>query len=256
MKFSALLAIPALLAMVACSSHQPISTPKNSLSQYDWTLKSATDRKDKSLPAFATAGSVLSSVVLKIDAGSFTAMTGCNQLSGNYVLDSNRFTSSALTQSLKACAPNLMAQEEAVRELFANTVKLAVSYKVPEQLVLTTKEGNTWIFAGTETPEAKYGSGGQQMFLEVSPLRESCSHPLIPTYQCLKVRDLTYDTSGMKTNVGNWYYLYEDIQGYDHKDGIRTVLRLKKFIRTDVPSDVSREALVLDMVVESEIVRR
>ena len=254
MKLAALFAVPALIALVSCSSHEPISTPKKSLSQYDWTLKSATDRHGNRLPAFANTAAVPDAVVLKLDAGSFSVASGCNHLAGNYVLDTNRFTASKLTQSLKACSPNLMAQEDAVRNLFAHTVRLAVSYKVPEQLILTTKDGNTWIFAGNLTPEAQYGGGGQKVFLEVAAARESCSHPSVPSYQCLRVRDLTYDTQGGRTNVGNWYYLYEDIQGYDHKPGVRTVLRLKKFARHNAPTNAAQEVLVLDMVVESEIV--
>lgn len=252
MKLKFFLLVPIILSLIACSSHQPISSSKHSLSQYDWTLKSATDRSDKPLAAFSGQAAVLSAVVLKIDAQSFSIATGCNNLRGNYVLDSNRFTSSNLVGTLKACTPNLMAQEESVKKLFANTVKLSVSYKVPEQLVLSTREGDTWVFAGNLTPEAKYGAG-QTVFLEVASYRENCSHPTIPTYKCLKVRDLTYDTAGSKTNIGNWYYLFEDIQGYEHKDGLRTVLRLKKFVRENVAADVSKEALVLDMVVESSV---
>lgn len=252
MNLKSLLLVPALMALVACGSHQPISSSKHSLSQYDWTLKSAVDRSDKTLPAFSGQAAVPSAVVLKIDAGSFNVATGCNNLKGNYVLDGNRFTSSKLVGTLKACAPNLMAQEASVKKLFADTVKLSVSYKAPEQLVLKTREGETWIFAGNLTPEAKYGEG-QKVFLEVAPYRESCSHPTIPTYKCLKVRDLTYDTAGVKTNIGNWYYLFEDIQGYEHKDGLRTVLRLKKFVRDNVGAGVAQEALVLDMIVESAV---
>lgn len=256
MKLAALMMLPAALTLVACSSHQPISNAKHSLSQYDWTLKSVTDRNNHGVPTFTGSGAVPSAVVLKLDKDVFNISTGCNNLRGNYVLDQNRLTSSNLVGTLKACQPNLMAQEGGVKKLFSDTVRVAVNYDVPEQLVLTGKNGDTWIFAGTLTPEATYGSAGQKVFLEVAPYRESCSHPVIADFKCLKVRDLTYDTQGIKTNVGNWYYLYEPIQGYEHKDGVRTVLRLKKFIRQNAPADVSQVALVQDMVVESEVVPR
>ena len=54
-------------------------------------------------------------------------------------------------------------------------------------------------------------------------------------------------------NVGQ--PLDQDIEGYTHEDGVRNVLRLKRYTVKNPPADGSSIGYVLDMVVESELVR-
>ena len=48
---------------------------------------------------------------------------------------------------------------------------------------------------------------------------------------------------------------YGDIEGYAHEAGIRNVLRVKRYTIKNPPADGSSLAYVLDMVVESGIVK-
>ena len=73
--------------------------------------------------------------------------------------------------------------------------------------------------------------------------------------QCLKVRSVQYDSRGLKTEVGPWQLFYTEIEGYRHEPGVRNVLRVQRYERKQVPADASRYVYVLDMVVESEIVK-
>ncbi|MFC7207734.1 DUF4377 domain-containing protein [Comamonas endophytica] len=96
---------------------------------------------------------------------------------------------------------------------------------------------------------------GEKIFLEVAPERVACQHPQMPLYRCLQVRALEYDAQGLKTRVGAWENWYGEIQGYAHQPGVRNVLRVMRYPKAGAPADASAYAYILDMTVESEIVR-
>jgi hypothetical protein len=92
------------------------------------------------------------------------------------------------------------------------------------------------------------------MFLEVASQRAECSHPLIPDYQCLRVREVAYGEDGLRSGEpGEWQLLYEDIEGFEHQPGVRNVVRVYRYNRDPVPADASSIVYVHDMTVESAI---
>src|SRR3546814_17623082 len=92
--------------------------------------------------------------------------------------------------------------------------------------------------------------------MEIAPQRIDCNHPMMPDYKCLQVREIRYDDSGVKQPPGEWEAFYGDIEGFEFCAGERKVLRLKKFDKPDpVPAVASPVAYVLDMVVESALVK-
>ncbi len=91
------------------------------------------------------------------------------------------------------------------------------------------------------------------MFLEIAPQSKPCTHPLVPNRQCLQVREVHFDDKGLRTGEQEgWQPLYQDIEGFDHVEGTRNVVRLKRYTMRNPPADASSVAYVLDMVVESE----
>jgi hypothetical protein len=66
---------------------------------------------------------------------------------------------------------------------------------------------------------------------------------------------MQYSSQGIKQSAGEWQNYYGSIEGYTHQDGVRNVLRIKRFTRDQAPADASKHIDVLDMTVESEIVR-
>lgn len=111
---------------------------------------------------------------------------------------------------------------------------------------------------GKPTPATRYGSAGEQAFLEVAPQKVACNHPLMRDAMCLRVRDLRYDADGRKQAAGDWRVLQGRIEGYAHEAGIRNVLRVQRYSMArngQLPADAPSHALVLDMVVESERMR-
>ena len=106
---------------------------------------------------------------------------------------------------------------------------------------------------GEATPQTRYGSEGEVKFLEVAAKTVKCSHPLIPGYQCLQVRERRYDDAGLQlATQDTWHPLYQPIEGFVHHDGVRTVLRVKQYEWKNPPADAPSTVYVLDMVVEQD----
>ncbi|KAG0930053.1 hypothetical protein G6F31_017142 [Rhizopus arrhizus] len=98
-----------------------------------------------------------------------------------------------------------------------------------------------------------YGSAGETIFLEVAAKKAECSHPMIPNYQCLMVRERRYNEAGVQQPTQDkWHPLYQSIEGFEHKDGVRTVLRVKRYDWKNPPADAPSKVYVLDMVVEQD----
>ena len=149
----------------------------------------------------------------------------------------------------------IMALEQKVAQRLPQASQWSIAQADPAQLTLSFKDGGQWLLDGQPTDATRYGSAGEQIFLEVASQRVTCSHPLIPQYQSLQVRRIEYDGQGSKTHVGSWENFYSEIQGYQHQPGVRNVLRIKRYQRQAPPADASAYVYVLDMTVESEIVR-
>ena len=125
------------------------------------------------------------------------------------------------------------------------------------QLVLTNAAGDRLVFHGTPTPATRFGGPAERVFLEVGPETRPCSHPLIPDKQCLQVREIKFDENGLRAGEpGEWQNFYEQIEGFTHQPGTRNVLRVDRYTLANPPADASANAYVLDMVVESETVKR
>jgi len=108
------------------------------------------------------------------------------------------------------------------------------------------------VFTPEPTAETRYGGPGETVFLEVAAQTKPCSHPLIPNMQCLQTREVAFDDKGLKQGTpGEFENFYGTIEGYTHEDGVRNVVRVKRYKIANPPADGSSVAYVLDMVVES-----
>ena len=131
-------------------------------------------------------------------------------------------------------------------------IALATEDGEPPRLALTAADGSKLSFNGEPTADTRYGGPGERMFLEVAAQRQPCNHPLIADMQCLQVREVFYNDTGIKSGEpGEWQPLYEDIEGYQHQPGIRNVVRVYRYHRDPAPADASSIVYVHDMTVES-----
>ncbi|NOZ97442.1 MAG: DUF4377 domain-containing protein, partial [Gammaproteobacteria bacterium] len=115
--------------------------------------------------------------------------------------------------------------------------------------------GQKYEFEGSMTPETKYQSQGEIIFLEISPETKQCTG--VGPQTCLQVREIKYDNKGIKTQVDkDWTLFYDQIEGYQHRDDQRVIIRVKRYERKNPAADQSKYAYVHDMTVEQEIVKK
>ena len=196
-------------------------------------------------------------IVLSFNPQGIYIDTGCNGAFGAVDIKGNTLslTPSNLASTMKLCSPDLMAQEKFAVGLFAQPVQISIDQTKPTQPVMTLKtaKGQSYQFIGTQTPETKYQSQAETIFLEVSPELKDCTG-MVPQ-KCLQVREIKYSDQGLKTSVGEWELFYDKIEGYEHNPNLRTVLRLKRFTIARPAADQSKYAYVHDMTIEQEIIR-
>lgn len=256
------------LALAACSSPPQGEPPAQAatapaatmaidakaLGANHWRLAEAHDAQGRALDALLVRADA--PVQLDFADGRVAVSNTCNRMGGGYAVEGNQLKFGRFASTMMACAdPKLAALDQEVGKRFEGA--LTAETPDPATLKLTTASGDVLVFTGEPTAEARYGGPGEQAFLEVAAETKPCSHPLIPDKQCLQVRELQYDEKGLKVGTpGEFQNFYGDIEGYRHEAGIRNVLRVKRFRIANPPADAPNQAYVLDMVVESENVRK
>ena len=261
--------LPLVLALAACTpSNPPVDPPPattsvpaarapagidaKTLLASHWQLTGAVDSAGKRIDALFPDPT--KPLQLDFTEGRVAVSGGCNQMGGGYALAGDRLSVGPLVQTKMFCGGGaLMAADEAISQRLAGEGSLAAGEG--GTLVLTTADGDRLTFTGAPTADARYGGEGERVFLEVAAQRVACPHAMIPDHRCLHVREIAYDDSGAVRKTGEWEFLYQEIEGYTHEPGVRNVLRLKRYKVPNPPADGSSIAYVLDMVVESEVVK-
>ncbi len=225
------------------------------LGDYHWRLSEASDAQGQRIEAlFARTDQPLQ---LDFRDGRLAVGNACNRMGGAYAASGDQLKLGDLVSTKMACAdPKLMALDEAVGRRLQGALTFALQADAQPRLTLTDAAGERLVFLGEPTADTYYGSPGETAFLEIAAQTKPCRRPLIPDQQCLQVREIRYDDQGIKTAPGAWQNFYSEIQGYTHEPGIRNVLRVKRYTVKNPPADGSSLAYVLEMVVESETVKR
>lgn len=214
-----------------------------------WRLDSATDASGKRLDAlFAREDKP---VTLDFQDGRIALSNTCNRMGGSYTLADGTLTVSPMASTMMACTDKaLMALDQAIGSRLEGALKTELAGE--GQLTLRTASGDVLVFTPEPTAETRYGGPGETVFLEVAAQTKPCSHPLIPNMQCLQTREVAFDDKGLKQGTpGEFENFYGTIEGYTHEDGVRNVVRVKRYKIANPPADGSSVAYVLDMVVES-----
>lgn len=226
------------------------------LPRYHWRLQEANAADGKRIDAlFVRADQPLT---LDFAEGRVGVGNTCNRMGGTYTLDGSTLTVARMVSTMMACADaGLMALDREAGSRLEGRLSAELQAGDNPRLTLTTANRDALVFAGEPTAATRYGSEGETVFLEVAAQSKPCSHPLIPDKQCLQVREIRYDANGLKQGAdGAFAHFYDAIEGYTHEDGVRNVLRVKRYRIQNPPADASAQAYVLDMVVESEMAPR
>lgn len=220
------------------------------LPAYYWTLEQATDRYgDHNQDLF---GGDTEPLQLRFKDNMLNVSGTCNRLSGPYNIKRNNLVAGNLMQTMMACEQQLMHREAGIKTYLNSPLEMTLeAHPHTPRLTLTSDEGGKLVLVGNATPETRYGNQGETLFMEVQAQTVACSHPLIPDYQCLQVRELTYDAQGRQTSNSDWTMLYQGIEGFDHQPGTRNVLRLQRFVVVNPRADQPGIAYVLDTVIET-----
>jgi heat shock protein HslJ len=229
----------------------PAEIPKvQTLEDHRWKLESATDRQSRPIAALEPAPG--RSIVLTFSGSRLHLQGGCNQLRGDYQINSEgQMKVGLMASTMMACEPALMQTDSVLAELLSKPVYITLANSTPPVLRLLSANTDLLVLIGQATPEALYGPG-TLMFLEIAAQPVACNNPLSGDTVCLQFRERRFDKQGLSVGTpGAWQPLYEKIEGYTHRPGERNVLRVKRF-----QSSQGKFVYVHDLTVESEVVSR
>lgn len=196
-------------------------------------------------------------IILSFSDQNLSIHTGCNNQGGSWKLNGQQLVTSALASTMKACEPALMKNEQFAANLLSDKsthFKLDTRSIEQPSLMLTNAAGQTFEFKGSMTPETKYQSQGEIIFLEIAPETKSCTG--VAPQTCLQVREIKYDDKGIKTQVDkDWSLFYDQIEGFQHRADQRVIVRVKRYERKNPAADQSKYVYIHDMTVEQEMVK-
>ena len=229
------------------------------LADYHWQLLSAKDKQGEPLSALeAIKDQVRLKFYLQQSTQYASFTVGCNSMSGNFTI-SNQQLKIGDVMSTEMYCEDLDPAERLMAQLMPGNSKLKLSVEnssksTTTQLLLTQEfaTGETLIWQGTATAEAKYQQQPDLVFWEVNHQLQDCPNPNQKT--CLKVRPVYYDEQGIKKGVGDWDIFVDNIEGYNHDSSVDTVLRLKRFTVDPVEVKGKQFVYVFDRIVESSVV--
>lgn len=243
------------LTLMACAQNAPntksVAADPALLKAYHWQLtdaRTATGQRINTL--FVQADKP---VQLDFDNNRVSVSNTCNRMGGGYAVNADKLQFGPLASTMMSCAnADLNRLDQEVGGRLQGNMRYRLQTSDQPQLMLTGAGGDKLVFTGIATPETRYGGSGETVFLEVAAKTKACNHPLIPNKQCLQVRQIQYDAKGLKTAQGNWQSFYQPIDGYTHQNGVRNILRVKRYQIANPPADAPNSAYVLDMVVETD----
>lgn len=226
------------------------------LGRYDWTLVSAVDSNNKSLaPLTAIKDQVTLNFAEQNGTNTVGFSVGCNRMGGSYEIASNILMVKDVISTQMFCQ-DLDAAEKLLSSVMQGDSQLSYTAgSVPVLTLIDSSRANkaTLVWQGKMKADAKYQQKGETIFWAVDHKAEPCANG--SSKKCLKVKPVTYNEQGVKTDEGSWMLFSGEIQGFTHDATQDQVLRLKRY--TVAPSDVKGKqfAYVLDMVVESQMVK-
>ncbi len=215
---------------------------------------------DKTLSAYQWSADTGAAkpLVLNFDTqGRLSISTSCNNMGSSWSVQNGTLVTGSMMATQMACTGDAMKQEALAGAIFqSGKVPFKLNLNNPEQptLTLTAADGQQYIFTGKMTPETKYQTQGETIFLEISPQTKSCIG--VAPQTCLQVREIKYADNGVKTQVDkDWTLFYNRIEGYSHNPNERQVVRIKRYELKNPAADQSKYAYVQDMIIEREAVK-
>ncbi len=254
------LGLPAMACMAQAAS-QPTPNRRSAdpalvrgLQSNLWTLQSATEGSGQPIDGLIVPGQAFT---MRFDGVRLSVQGGCNTMNGSWRLSpQGQLMIGRLAATMKACEAPLMKADAALSAVLAQHLQVELQPGPAPSLRLVSPSRQTLALTGKATPESLYGAA-TRIFLEVAAQTVPCQPGAGAPTQCLQVRERRFDKQGLRIEPpGEWRAFYGGIDGYTHTPGVRNVLRINRYKRSNVPADASAYVYVLDMVVESETVSK
>ena len=236
------------LALAACQSNGVIST----------NYTASTPKLDQVLSAYqweTTTNPNLKPIVLNFDPSNrLSISTSCNTLGSSWKINKNTLELGSGMGTLMACNPEATQQEQFAAQLLTDK-KLPFAIDMTNTnaptLTLTSAQGTTVSFTGKMTPEAKYQTPAETIFLEISPEVKNCTG--VAPQKCLLVREIKYNEKGLRTHIDkDWSLFYGSIENFKHRTDLQQIIRVKRYEIKNPAADQSKYAYIYDMTVESK----
>lgn len=246
------LSLATLLTACTTTSTQPSHVDKAEKADYSYIL--ASELKNYRW-AYQPSGTQ-EPIVLHFEKDQLHIDTGCNTMATTWEAKEQHLVVGEIMTTLKGCSAALTQQEGFAAGFFQNKntpFTVDIFDRSQPILTLTHTDGKDYKFIGTDTPEHKYQSQPDIIFMEVAAETKTCTG--VAVQQCLQVREIKYNESFSKSTVGDWQLFYGNIEGFKHDPNVRTVLRLKRFTIAKPAADQSKYAYVHDLTVEQELVK-
>ena len=196
-------------------------------------------------------------IVLHFAENRLSIETGCNNQGTSWKIEGGKLVTSNMMSTNMMCSPALMKQEAFSASLFQvgkTPFVLNTTDVENPTLTLVSPTGEKVTFLGKMTPETKYNTQAETIFLEISPETKKCVG--VAPQTCLQVREIKYADNGVKTQVDkDWTLFYSGIEGYTHSPTERQVVRIKRYEIKNPAADQSKYAYVQDMIIEREAVK-
>lgn len=217
-----------------------------------WTLQSASEANGQPIDGLIVPGKPF---VMRFDGARLNVKGGCNTMFGSWRMSpQGQLMLGRLGSTMMACDAPLMKADQLLSAVLSQPLAVHWEGGAEPTLRLQSPTQQQLVFAGEATLESRYGAA-QRVFLEVAPQTVPCQAGAGAPRQCLQVRERRFDEQGLRIDPpGEWRPFDSAIQGFTHQPGVRTVLRVNRYERKQVPADASRHVFVLDLVVESETV--
>ena len=218
-------------------------------------------KADQTLASYqwsASTGTAPKALLLNFDdTGRLSIATSCNGMGTNWKVENNQIVTGPLMGTQMACPDASMQQERIAKDLFNDRkAPFILDFKDSQQPTLTiiSANGEKYVFTGKMTPETKYQTQAETIFLEISPETKPCTG--IGPQTCLQVREIKYAENGVKTQVDkDWTLFYDQIEGFTHNPNERQIIRVKRYQIKHPAADQSKYAYIHDMTVERSTVK-
>ena len=236
------------------------------ITRYRWTLTSAVSKDDKPLAVLTDVkDQIRLSFNQNHDDNALSYTVGCNTISAEYELKDSTLAIEDGMSTKMSCG-ELNKAENILMQLMEGESKLSLVKDVESKddslgdaplLTQVSSNGDSLVWKGRLTAQAKYNSNGETLFWAVNAKTAPCAAG--SSEMCLQVKPITYDDQGIKTSEGEWSAFNGEIEGYQYDGEHNEVLRIQRYLlnnsdAAEESSSIEEYAYVLDAVIESSVV--